>query len=401
MAFARKASVFLSLTSLSSATEPSDFDEFVHLHGRSYDDEEYERRRDLFAISLAEVRFLNARPTRSWTAGITSMADRSAGEIKAMMGWKRSARPSDHRGGRPSSLEFLGERAVLSEPPTDFNWTQLHAVQNTLDQSQCGSCWAVAAAVVLRAHSEIAGDARLFSPQQLVSCVPNPNHCGGTGGCDGATVELAMDYTMKSGLVTEAELPYASLAVLTKNGAAPDGLAPDCPAHLRPGVSKSHGQDIGMIGWERLPENQLQPVMHALVQLGPVSVSVAAHPEKWTYYKGGIYDECAAQNWIVNHAVVLVGYGEEAGRAYWTIQNSWGPGWGEHGLMRFTRNNGPEGSEDTLCGWDEDPSQGDGCDGGPQRVHVCGSCAILSNAVVPHFQKKASFFQRTVRSHLR
>ena len=30
--------------------------------------------------------------------------------------------------------------------------------------------------------------------QELVDCVPNPKSCGGTGGCSGATVELAMSY---------------------------------------------------------------------------------------------------------------------------------------------------------------------------------------------------------------
>ena len=27
-----------------------------------------------------------------------------------------------------------------------------------------------------------------------MDCVPNPKSCGGTGGCSGATVELAMSY---------------------------------------------------------------------------------------------------------------------------------------------------------------------------------------------------------------
>jgi cathepsin L len=29
-----------------------------------------------------------------------------------------------------------------------------------------------------------------LSPQQLVSCCPNPDHCGGTGGCYGSIPEL-------------------------------------------------------------------------------------------------------------------------------------------------------------------------------------------------------------------
>jgi len=38
--------------------------------------------------------------------------------------------------------------------------------------------------------------------------VPNEHKCGGDGGCKGATVELAYDYTMKNGLQEEADVPY-------------------------------------------------------------------------------------------------------------------------------------------------------------------------------------------------
>ena len=34
----------------------------------------------------------------------------------------------------------------------------------------------------------------VLSPQQLVACAPNPNDCGGVGGCDGSVPELAFDY---------------------------------------------------------------------------------------------------------------------------------------------------------------------------------------------------------------
>ena len=34
----------------------------------------------------------------------------------------------------------------------------------------------------------------LVSAQELVDCVGNPHHCGGSGGCNGATTELAMAY---------------------------------------------------------------------------------------------------------------------------------------------------------------------------------------------------------------
>lgn len=46
-----------------------------------------------------------------------------------------------------------------------------------------------------------------LSPQQLVSCAPNPDHCGGTGGCLGSIAELAFDYVKENGFTTEWKIP--------------------------------------------------------------------------------------------------------------------------------------------------------------------------------------------------
>ena len=40
-----------------------------------------------------------------------------------------------------------------------------------------------------------------------------------------------------------------------------------------------------------------------------------------------------------NHAALLVGYGIDADfGVFWVMQNSWGPNWGEGGLIRMVRN---------------------------------------------------------------
>jgi len=38
-----------------------------------------------------------------------------------------------------------------------------------------------------------------------------------------------------------------------------------------------------------------------------------------------------------------------------------------------------------VCGWDKKPQGGSGCNGGPERVWVCGTCGILYDVVAPHF----------------
>ena len=50
-----------------------------------------------------------------------------------------------------------------------------------------------------------------LSVQQTTSCTPNPNSCGGTGGCHGATAELAFDYIANAGgIVQEYSFGYTS-----------------------------------------------------------------------------------------------------------------------------------------------------------------------------------------------
>ena len=52
-------------------------------------------------------------------------------------------------------------------------------------------------------------------------------------------------------------------------------------------------------------------------------------------YGGGIYNGNCGQ---YDHAVTLVGYGNEGGVGYWIIRNSWGAGWGESGHIRIQAN---------------------------------------------------------------
>jgi hypothetical protein len=47
-----------------------------------------------------------------------------------------------------------------------------------------------------------------LAPQELVDCVTNPDHCGGSGGCGGATQELGYAYAMLNGMGAEADYPY-------------------------------------------------------------------------------------------------------------------------------------------------------------------------------------------------
>jgi len=262
----------------------------------------------------------------------------------------------------------------------------LASMQDVRDQGGCGSCWAISASTVLRAHAELYQQDRTFSTQQIVECTPNPLECGGKGGCTGATAELAMEYVARAGLATEEEHKYEAqdktcakpmpLSKKSQSSGAQHGVSlPEVARHEGGGVA------FGMTGWETLPKNQLAPLLLAVYEKGPVVVSVAA-TGSWSAYSKGIMNACE-KGAVINHAVVLVGFGQEKEQQYWQIQNSWGKGWGEDGFIRLLRHTNQD--ESKYCGWDESPADGTGCKGGPSKVEVCGSCGILYDSVVPTF----------------
>jgi len=373
-----------------SQTHVDRFHDYIQQHGRTYEhgSKEYHTRLELFQRRVQDIEAHNSNPGRRWQAAVNKFTDRTPEELKKLRGYKRGVRPS---GGsaptqrQPASFLSASTKTVdLSRLPPDWNWAPvLHATRAVRDQGMCGSCWAFAASTVLRSHAELYQSDRTFSVQQMVSCTPNPQQCGGTGGCDGATAELAMDYVSKVGMTTEEDLSYDN-----KDGSCPATMRmpkPTLRSLLRDHLKLSQGtgkSSFGMVGWRKLPENKMEPLMIAVYEQGPVAVSVMA-TDKWNAYESGVLDTCE-KDAVINHAVTLVGYGQDEGMKYWTIQNSWGPEWGERGFVRLHRHGRAE--ENEYCGWDRQPELGTGCKGGPTEVYVCGSCGILYDSVVPTFE---------------
>jgi len=387
---------------------------------------EYQERKNLFEGRAAKVLAQNSHHKRRWSAGINAFSDRTAVELDRHRGWRRRGSPAElARHGVKGAAANLGrrhqsraeetglsfrqlERATSRPAPSKtVSWGFLNSTKRHFNQGSCGSCWAIASAVLLEAHSEIhaaEGKGRTFSAQELVSCVPNPKHCGGTGGCEGATIELAMEWTIRHGLSDDETAPYKGVdgeCLAEKKGEGQSllqihdrsGARSTTPREEDVGDSEHEtplmpGTQFGMLGWERLPENDYSAMLHAL-QDGPVGISVAA--SDWFDYSHGVFDKCVKDS-VIDHAVVLLGYGQSSEDAtadgYWLLKNSWGLEWGEHGVMRLLRRNGEE-DEGRWCGVDRQPELGSGCVGGPAEVKVCGTCGILYDAVVPHWQGSA------------
>lgn len=368
-AFRTDASILASSLDLQAMHLTPSFADFTEKYNRSYThgSDEYSLRQNMYEKRAIEAAVQNRKPGRLWTAGLNEYWDWTLAEVATLTGWKGSLRTSTGFGG--SRLQSVRKIQFLDKGnktlPVSSTWGSLQSSQHIYNQGSCGSCWAIAAATILGAAAELHGRPRTFSVQEMVSCVPNPRECGGQGGCSGATVELAVDWVMKHGIKQEHEVNYQ---------------AADTPCSAVPATGVSYvGTTFGMQGWETLPSNQYLPLLWAIFQRGPTAVSVGT--EGWLSYSSGIFNSCPADS-IVNHAVVAIGYGQDGvGTKFWHLQNSWGAGWGEQGMMRLLRRD----TDEHECGIDREPQMGVECKGGPSQVTVCGMCGVLYDSVVVYF----------------
>eukprot|EP00408_Alexandrium_pacificum_P019147 CAMPEP_0171209144 /NCGR_PEP_ID=MMETSP0790-20130122/28446_1 /TAXON_ID=2925 /ORGANISM="Alexandrium catenella, Strain OF101" /LENGTH=302 /DNA_ID=CAMNT_0011674749 /DNA_START=77 /DNA_END=983 /DNA_ORIENTATION=- len=266
------------------------FHNYMQFHSRGYQrgSDEYHQRLALFIQRRSEMEAQNSRRGRLWTAGINALSDRTEAELAELRGGGgvAPATGSDASGllQRLGSSAFLSQRARGKSLPQEFmDWTKLRSARS-VDQGGCGSCWAVTSSEVLQMHMEIHNPnaSRTFSAQELLSCVPNPHKCGGDGGCSGATVELAYHWTLSQGLAQESDTPYkaqntqckktsgSELVELSERESAEDVTA----VGLHKAPPGSPAAAFGMVGFERLVTNGYAALLEAVVEHGPVAISV-------------------------------------------------------------------------------------------------------------------------------
>ncbi|MEJ1284912.1 hypothetical protein NN561_015902 [Cricetulus griseus] len=137
-----------------------------------------------------------------------------------------------------------------------------------------------------------------LSEQNLVDC----SWSYGNIGCFGGLMEYAFRYVKENrGLDTRVSYPYEA-----RNG----------PCRYDPKNSAANVTDF-----VKIPISE-DALMKAVATVGPISVGVDSHHHSFRFYKGGMYYEphCSSSN--LDHAVLVVGYGEESdGNKYWMVKN--------------------------------------------------------------------------------
>lgn len=296
-------------------------------------------RRPLYLVITAIIVFgVTASSARSQ---LTDEQIDSLKQVAEQEGWTWTV-------GRNEGLEgTLEERCGLRRPdnwadlatfdpctptitlPSSWDWRELHGVTPIKNQRSCGSCWAFSAVGALECNIRIKDGITVdLSEQYLVSCNQLGYSCveGGWWAHDyhlhESVPEHLEDICGGWGPVLEADFPYAAF-----------DLPCLCPY--------PHAEEYSLDGWGYIGDQWGTPTVEqikmAILQYGPVSVSVLATPQ-WDSYFGGIFNYCPTlEPGDINHAVVLVGWNDESeAGGYWILRNSWGSSWGEDGYMRIT-----------------------------------------------------------------
>ena len=138
-----------------------------------------------FHANLRKIHAHNANAAaNTWTAGVNKFTALSTEEFKAYYKGHSASISATYP---PSSPADLSSHVPVEALPATVDWRTKNVVTPAKDQGGCGSCWAFSTAETLESHIAIkTGKLMKFAPQQFVSCAPNPDHCGGTGGREGS-----------------------------------------------------------------------------------------------------------------------------------------------------------------------------------------------------------------------
>ena len=216
--------------------------------------------------------------------------------------------------------------------PDHKNWTAEGAVTPVKDQEYCNGCWSFSTTGNMEGvHYVKYKKLPSISEQQLLDCEEECMVIPGTQtevcdqGCDGGLMPNAYVYAIREGMASESDYPFKGI---------------EGPCKYNKTMKKYTFSD-----WKYIESNE-DAMVAALNTYGPISSTVDA--TYWSFYKGGIFDgTCSSNN--MNHAILIVGYGEEKGTKYWIIKNSWGDYWGENGYVRLPRGKNMCGINNFIC----------------------------------------------------
>jgi cathepsin L len=283
------------------------FSQWMHDHEKAYTAEDFQNRFSIFKSNMDYVRDWNNAGSAT-VLGLTHLADLTNDEYKSI-----------YLGMKVDGTERLKNASpfIVTEPLADtVNWVNKGAVTGIKNQGQCGSCWSFSTTGSTEAaHFFATGNLVGLSEQNLMDC----SRSYGNQGCNGGEMDEAFRYIIANGGIdTEASYPYQTSTIY------------DCRYTVaNRGATIKTFTDV-MSGSES--------ALQAAAMKTPVSVAIDASHNSFQLYQSGVYYEPACSATVLDHGVLVVGYGTDNGSDYWVVKNSWGTSWGMSGYIWMSRN---------------------------------------------------------------
>ncbi|XP_040184766.1 cathepsin F [Rana temporaria] len=284
------------------------FKEFVTTYNKTYqNDEEALGRLRIFSENLKKAKDIQEKDQGTAEYGITKFSDLTEEEFRTLY-LNPLLSSQGHR---------IIKKAVIPKdpPPAQWDWREHGAVTEVKNQGMCGSCWAFSVIGNIEGQWFLKkGSLVSLSEQELVDCDGVDHACG--GGLPSSAYEAIEKL---GGVETEQDYSYQG---------------------RKQGCSFSTSKVSAYINNSvEIPKDETE-IAAWLAQNGPISIALNAFAMQ--FYRKGISHpfKIICSPWFIDHAVLLVGYGDRNGTPFWAIKNSWGTDWGEQGYYYLYRGSG-------------------------------------------------------------
>ena len=276
---------------------------------------------DVLAVTQERADAVNAQQL-GWTAVVS---EEMTGTTTKSWGFPRMRNASRYRAApsNPNQARTASKRArALSDDyvvPDDYDARDTYPDEQKCKafrprhQLQCASCAIFATLSSLSARLCLQNGRSpesnvVLAPQHITECV---------NGCAGTYDSHNMNWFSKNGMKEEWCKPYTG------------ATANNCSAMCQ-GARTYTTANTRMAMGERAM--QIEVLLN-----GPVAITAAVYDDIWVY-SSGVYSISNNAAQLQNpHSMMLVGWGVDNGSHYWTLQNSWGTGWGNRGFVRWAR----------------------------------------------------------------